>query len=435
MNMNKTNYLIALSVALFWACSDSPNEAGTTEIDNTVAQNDSSSSAQPDNGNLSSSAGDKQSSSSGPQSSSGTKEKPSKAFAADTKNGFKLGSCITTLARRTFLAADIDAASEELPEAYLLNDGEGHYQVMLLNVSDYCSVVGSAKTTRSGDTLEIAYGDNNNVTECMCNSDHWFDIEAANRDVEYVRFSGKTYEVSDKPAPEPSATQNDSTSTQNDSTAAQNDTTSTQNDSTATQADSTAAQDSSTFTDPRDGKTYRTVKLGERIWMAENLNYEIKDSLVSNCDENGGCDMGFPTNRPQSWCNGNKQENCDKYGRLYNFEAAKVACPPGWHLPEVDEWPERGNGGYPAFVDYAVVGWGGGKDTYGFSILSAGNYSAASQYFHEPGGTTTFFWTSTIDTRNNDCATMVHFGNGSEGMVSVCANDESDGLSVRCLKD
>lgn len=433
--MNKTKYLIALSVALFWACSDSPNEAGTTEIDNTVAQNDSSSSIAPDTGNSSSSVGGKQPSSSEPQSSSGGKEKPSKAFAADTKNGFKLGSCITTLARRTFLAADI-AASEELPEAYLLNDGEGHYQVMLLNVNDYCAVVGSAKTTRSGDTLEIAYGpltDENGddiigESACMCNSDHWFDIEAKNNDIEFVRFSGKTYEVSNKPDPEPSkATQNDSSSTQID-------TTSTQNDTTSMQTDSTSAQDSSSFTDTRDGKTYRTVKLGERIWMAENLNYEIKDSLVSNCDENGGCDMGFPSNRPQSWCNGNEQENCDKYGRLYNFEAAKVACPPGWSLPEVEEWPERGNGGHPAFLDYAVVGWGGGKDTYGFAILPAGKYTPASQYFLEPGRFA-FFWTSTIDTRNHDCATIIHVGNGSEGMVSVCADDENDGLSVRCVKD
>ena len=428
MNMNKTNYFIALSVALFWACSDSPNEAGTTEIDNTVAQNDSSSSIAPDTGNSSSSVGGKQPSSSEPQSSSSIKEKPSKAFAADTKNGIKLGSCISTLARRTFLAADIDAASEELPEAYILNDGEGHYQVMLLNVNDYCAFDADLSTKRSGDTLDIEYGDLKHVTKCMCNSDHWFDIEAKNNDIEFVRFSGKTYEVSNKPDPEPSkATQNDSSSTQID-------TTSTQNDSTATQADSTAAQDSSTFTDPRDGKTYRTVKLGERIWMAENLNYEIKDSLVSNCDENGGCDMGFPTNRPQSWCNGNEQENCDKYGRLYNFEAAKVACPPGWSLPEVEEWPERGNGGHPAFLDYAVVGWGGGKDTYGFTVLPAGEYRASSQSFLEPGRFA-FFWTSTIDNLNHDCPTMIHFGNGSEGMVSVCADDENNGLSVRCVKD
>ena len=395
--MNKTKYLIALSVALFWACSDSPNEAGTTEIDNTVAQSDSSSSIAPDTGNSSSSVGGKQPSSSEQQSSSSIKEKPSKAFAADTKNGIKLGSCISTLARRTFLAADIDAASEELPEAYILNDGEGHYQVMALNVNDYCQVDAELSTVRSGDTLEIKYGVINNVTECTCNSDHWFDIEPEDTDIKFVRFGGAfggvTYEISSDPVPEPSkVTQTDTTSTQ----------TSTQNDST--------------FTDTRDGKTYRIVKLGEQIWMAENLNYEMDDGV-------------------KSWCNGNKQENCDKYGRLYTYKSATYACPPGWRLPEVEEWPERGNGGHPAFLNYAVVGWYGGKDTYGFSILPAGNYSAKSQYFFEPGGGTTYFWTMTIDTRNNNCATMIHFGSGSEGMVSVCASDENDGLSVRCLKD
>ena len=395
--MNKTKYLIALSVALFWACSDSPNEAGTTEIDNTVAQSDSSSSIAPDTGNSSSSVGGKQPSSSEQQSSSSIKEKPSKAFAADTKNGFKLGSCITTLARRTFLAADIDAASEELPEAYILNDGEGHYQVMALNVRDYCLVEADLLTKRSGDTLQIDYGVVHSETTCTCSSDHWFDIEPEDTDIKFVRFGGAfggvTYEISSDPVPEPSkVTQTDTTSTQ----------TSTQNDST--------------FTDTRDGKTYRIVKLGEQIWMAENLNYEMDDGV-------------------KSWCNGNKQENCDKYGRLYTYKSATYACPPGWRLPEVEEWPERGNGGHPAFLNYAVVGWYGGKDTYGFSILPAGNYSAKSQYFFEPGGGTTYFWTMTIDTRNNNCATMIHFGSGSEGMVSVCASDENDGLSVRCLKD
>ena len=429
MNMKKTIQLIPLCAALFWACSDSPDVTGTTIIDNTMSQNESSSSeiqgqesssstpqssavakssSSQQTPKLSSSSVTTSSASQPPSSSAGTQE-ASPAFAKDTKNGFKLGSCIASgleplPIRAAQIASIAEASSEELPKAYILNDGEGHYQVMALKVRDACLREADLLTKRSGDTLQIDYGVVHSETTCSCYSDHWFDIEPENANVKFIQimfFNGTTYQVSDGPAPEPSKT---------------------------TPTDST-------FTDPRDGKTYRTVKLGERIWMAENLNYEIKDSLVSNCDENGGCDMGFPTNRPQSWCNDNKQENCDKYGRLYNLEAAKVACPPGWSLPTVEEWPERGNGGYPAFVDYAVVGWGGGKDTYGFSILSAGNYSAASQYFHEPGGTTTFFWTSTIDTRNNDCATMVHFGNGSEGMVSVCANDESDGLSVRCLKD
>ena len=400
MNMKKTLQLIPLCAALFWACSDSPDVTGTTIIDNTIGQNESSSSeiqGQESSSSTPQSSAQANSSSSvttssasqPPSSSAGTQE-ASPAFAKDTKNGFKLGSCIASgleplPIRAAQIASIAEASSEELPKAYILNDGEGHYQVMALKVRDACLREADLLTKRSGDTLQIDYGVVHSETTCSCYSDHWFDIEPENANVKFIQimfFNGTTYQVSDGPVPEPSK---------------------------ATSTDST-------FTDTRDGKTYKTVKLGEQIWMAENLNYEMDDGI-------------------KSWCNGNKQENCDKYGRLYTYKSATYACPPGWRLPAVEEWPERGNGGYPAFVDYAVVGWGGGKDTYGFSVLSAGNYSAKSQYFHEPGGTTTFFWTMTIDTRNNNCATMIHFGNGSEGMVSVCSDDENDGLSVRCVKD
>ena len=409
MNMKKTIQLIPLCAALFWACSDSPDVTGTTIIDNTMAQEESSSSemqgqesssSTPQSSTQAKSSTSQQppklssssvttSSASQPSSSSVGHQEASPAFAKDTKNGFKLGSCIASgleplPIRATQIASLAEASSEELPKAYILNDGEGHYQVMALKVRDYCLVEADLLTKRSGDTLQIEY-DVHSETTCTCYSDHWFDIEPENANVKFIQimfFNGTTYQVSDGPTPEPSK---------------------------ATSTDST-------FTDSRDGKTYKTVKLGERIWMAENLNYEMDDGI-------------------KSWCNGNKQENCDKYGRLYTYKSATYACPPGWRLPEVEEWPERGNGGHPAFLDYAVVGWYGGKDTYGFTVLPAGNYSAKSQYFFEPGGGTTYFWTMTIDTRNNNCATMIHFGSGSEGMVSVCASDENDGLSVRCLKD
>lgn len=70
------------------------------------------------------------------------------------------------------------------------------------------------------------------------------------------------------------------------------------------------------FIDTRDGQTYKTVKIGNQIWMAENLNFETEDS----------------------WCYNNSLENCKTYGRLYTCEAAKNVCPAGWHLPSDAEW-------------------------------------------------------------------------------------------------
>lgn len=66
-------------------------------------------------------------------------------------------------------------------------------------------------------------------------------------------------------------------------------------------------------------QSYRTIELDGLTWMAENLNYEVVDS----------------------WCYENKSSNCNKYGRLYNWEAANKACQTvGWHLPTDQEWQE-----------------------------------------------------------------------------------------------
>jgi len=111
------------------------------------------------------------------------------------------------------------------------------------------------------------------------------------------------------------------------------------------------------FSDGRDGKKYKTVKFDNQTWMAENLNFNANGSK----------------------CYENQESNCQKYGRLYNWETAKSACPEGWHLPSDEEWgilvDFAGGNSEAGTVLKASSGWednGNGSDAFGFSALPGG---------------------------------------------------------------
>jgi len=172
----------------------------------------------------------------------------------------------------------------------------------------------------------------------------------------------------------------------------------------------------STFKDRRDGKTYRTVKIDKMVWMAENLNYDAKGSK----------------------CYDNKAENCDKYGRLYDWETANKACPAGFHLPSNDEWT--------ALVDYAggwenagkklksKAGWnnnGNGTDDYGWSALPGGIGNSDGGFYD--AGYYGLWWSATVydafEARGRGM-------NCDGGDVDWYDDDEEANLfSVRCVKD
>jgi uncharacterized protein (TIGR02145 family)/uncharacterized repeat protein (TIGR02543 family) len=108
-------------------------------------------------------------------------------------------------------------------------------------------------------------------------------------------------------------------------------------------------------TDPRDGQTYRTVKIGNLTWTAENMNFE---TIGSRCYDGNGF-------------------NCDRYGRMYEWkEAFLSACPAGWHLPTEAEWEDLRravDNNTPALTSRS---WGRGRDTYGWSALNGGLWNS-----------------------------------------------------------
>jgi uncharacterized protein (TIGR02145 family) len=150
------------------------------------------------------------------------------------------------------------------------------------------------------------------------------------------------------------------------------------------------AQQKGTFADPRDGKVYKTAKIGTQTWLAENLNYEAEGSV----------------------CYKNNPDNCAKYGRLYDWGTAMKIwiCPKGWHLPTDKEWDKLflfvdGDKGTESPYDSetagkhlkAVSGWnkdGNGTDKYGFSALPGGFGDSVGSFGYVGSGG---YWWSASD--------------------------------------
>jgi uncharacterized protein (TIGR02145 family) len=168
------------------------------------------------------------------------------------------------------------------------------------------------------------------------------------------------------------------------------------------------------FTDSRNGKTYRIVTIGYQTWMAENLNYQTANS----------------------WCYNDYSVNCATYGRLYTWDAARSACPYGWHLPTNAEWNtlvDYAGGSSVAGKKLKTSSWNG-TDDYGFSALPGGRRIVEGSAF---GGLDVWgdWWTDTeLDA---SAAYSRNMGTGSPYVneYGTEGNNKNVGFSVRCVQD
>jgi uncharacterized protein (TIGR02145 family) len=171
---------------------------------------------------------------------------------------------------------------------------------------------------------------------------------------------------------------------------------------------------SDSFTDPRDKQAYRTVRIGDLTWMAENLNFQTDNS----------------------WCYDNDESNCQKHGRLYDWHTAITACPTGWHLPTRDDWNDlvKAAGGDVAGMRLkSTTGWnrdGNGTDYFGFSALPGGFRSADYDFSYI--GVGGFWWSATEDDANDAWYRIMGSGSSNSSESSI---HKGDALSVRCVRE
>jgi len=210
-----------------------------------------------------------------------------------------------------------------------------------------------------------------------------------------------------------------------------------------------------TLTDPRDENEYKTITIGDQVWMAENLAYlpAVSPSAIgSETDPHyyvydyQGSDVGAAK----------AEANYSTYGALYNFSASLNACPDGWHLPSDEEWKtlekylgmsssdadgqSAGASGGLGYRESGVVGkkmkstsgWndnGNGDNSSGMNILPgdsrsySGNFNDLGSFAH--------FRTSTEQSLTETW--FRGFYAGSDGVWRGYSN-RAGGHSIRCLK-
>ena len=210
--------------------------------------------------------------------------------------------------------------------------------------------------------------------------------------------------------------------------------------------------------DPRNRRGYRTVTVGDQVWMAENLDYEYKvkpngqdhNETYGNVCGADQCKGG--NGRYYTWAaamdsaaifteNG---RGCGYGKKCSPVYPVRGICPEGWHLPSKTEWEtlfdEVGGQSTAGEVLKSTYGWtydangGNCTDSIGFSALPAGGaHNMDGTLMFSAGGFSADFWSS-----NEKDAEHIYFVTLSNSNVDAYLGYnyvKSSGYSVRCVKD
>jgi uncharacterized protein (TIGR02145 family) len=193
-------------------------------------------------------------------------------------------------------------------------------------------------------------------------------------------------------------------------------------------------QTENSFTDPRDGKVYKTFKINDVQWMSKNLEATTfrNGDAIPEIKNQKDWQKAYTSKTP-AWCYfKNDKKNGITYGKLYNFWAVadpRGLAPKGWHVSTNEEWTELVNSsGGENFAGNELQG-SPGQSTSGFDAPMG---SMRTFIDFEVLNKNASYWTSTE--KNSSNAIMRYI---PDRVNNIYTHDYSkgDGMSVRCVKD
>jgi uncharacterized protein (TIGR02145 family) len=195
----------------------------------------------------------------------------------------------------------------------------------------------------------------------------------------------------------------------------------------------------------KEGNTYRTVKIGEQVWLAENLRStefqdgsKIKTAFIPNDDE----------------------QNLLKYGRLYDWHDVtdeRNICPVGWRVASDEDWKELEKTIGISEAEVNKKGWRGDndiaitiKESQPDTLFKKFDQSQVNKYkffanaagvklsrWYLTLGMYTEFWTSSNATEKDAYNRTLAYSwwNSHKGEIRRTTISKNYMFSVRCIKN
>ena len=192
-----------------------------------------------------------------------------------------------------------------------------------------------------------------------------------------------------------------------------------------------------------DGNVYKTIKIGDQVWMAEDLrtNHYLNGDAIPNVTEDsiwGGLETG-------AYCNYNNTTDLDTiatYGRLYNWYVvndSRQLAPKGWHVPDINDWlilidylggDTIASKHLKEAGDLHWVRYNEADNSSGFTALPEG-----SRYLSKNSTDMGFYSSWWVSTEYNSSSAAFLYLFVYDTKVWKGFNYKQNGYSVRCIKD